>query len=203
MPTLTSTLFWNRPAERDRSRSVDPLGFVALRESMADGLVPLLTGATRNADEYLWALIGLRWARKDTGSSIDATIFNQGFAPFERALKQYWYYFHRRLSSGINVVKKLCREAQPDVRRPILADQRATGLLGSYIVSLRRMGLVQKDALCVAEDGADRLLVDIDFAPPPNWKSNWDAAHKAFRGIELGPLGGASAPVFSQVQARR
>ncbi len=152
---------------------------------MADNLVPLLTGATRYADEYLWTLIGLRWAREDTGSSVDATIFNQGFAPFERALKQYWYHFQRRLSSGINVVKKLCSEAQPNVRRPILVDQRATGLLGSYIVSLRGMGLVQKDSLRVVEDAADRLLVDIKFAPPKNWRSSWDALYRAFFGIEL------------------
>jgi hypothetical protein len=50
---------------------------------MADKLMPLLTGATRDADEYLWTLVGLRWAYEATGSSVDATIFNQGFAPFE------------------------------------------------------------------------------------------------------------------------
>jgi hypothetical protein len=152
---------------------------------MADKLVPLLTGATRDADEYLWTLIGLRWAHEATGSSIDATIFSQGFAPFERALKQYWYKFRGRVSGGITVVKKLCDEAQPDVRRPILVDQRATGLLGNYIVSLRRMGLVQKDSLRVVEDAADRLLVDIRFAPPGSWRSSWDALKRAFSGIDL------------------
>jgi hypothetical protein len=152
---------------------------------MADKLVPLLTGATRDADEYLWTLVGLRWAREATGSSVDATIFNKGFAPFERALKQYWYKFRRRVSGGINVVKKLCDDAQPDVQRPILVDQRATGLLGNYIVSLRGMRLVQKDSLCVDEDAADRLLVDIKFAPPRGWIASWDALKGAFSGIEL------------------
>ncbi len=80
------------------TRAVDPLGFDALREAMADELVPLLTGATRDADEYLWTLIGLRWAHESTGSSVDATIFNQGFAPFERALKQYWYKSGKRVA---------------------------------------------------------------------------------------------------------
>lgn len=152
---------------------------------MSDKLVPLLTGATRDADEYLWTLVGLRWARETTGSSVDATIFNQGFAPFERALKQYWYKFRRRVSGGVNVVKKLCDEERPDVRRPILVDQRATGLLGNYIVSLRGMGLVQKDSLCVVEDAADRLLEDIKFAPPRSWIASWAALKGAFSGAEL------------------
>ena len=92
---MTSSLFWNRPIARDRTRSVDPLGLYALREAMADKLVPLLTGATRDADEYLWTLIGLRWAQEATGSSIETVIFNDGFALFERALKQYWYKFQQ------------------------------------------------------------------------------------------------------------
>jgi len=128
---------------------------------------------------------GLRWAHEATGSSADATIFNHGFAPFERTLKQYWYKFRRRVSGGINVVKKLCDEAQPDVRRPILVDQLATGLLGNYIVSLRRMGLIQKESLRVVEDASDRLLVDIKFAPPRSWTSSWDALNQAFSVIEL------------------
>lgn len=79
-------------------------------------------------------------ARKSTGSSVDAKIFNQGFSPFERGLKQYWYKFRGTTSGGINIVRKLCEGLQPDLRRPILVDQRATGLLGNYIVSLRGMG---------------------------------------------------------------
>jgi hypothetical protein len=182
---LPSSLFWNQPPDRDPTRSVDPLGFDALREAMADKLVPLLTGATRDADEYLWTLIGLRWAREATGSSIDATLFSKGFAPFERALKQYWYKFRGRTSGGINVVKKVCEEAQPDVARPILVDQRATGLLGNYIVSLRGMRLVQKDSLRVIDAAADRLLLDIRFAPPRSWTSCWSVLNQAFDGIEL------------------
>lgn len=151
---------------------------------MADKLVPLLTGATRDADEYLWTLVGLRWAHEVTGSSVDATIYKQGFEPFERALKQYWYKFQRRASGGINEVKKLCNESQPDVRRPILVDQRATGLLGNYIVSLRGMNLVQKDSLRVVDDAADRLLVDIRFAPPRGWISSWSVLKRAFSSIE-------------------
>lgn len=152
---------------------------------MADKLVPLLTGATRDADEYLWTLIGLRWAREVAASSVDATLFSKGFARFERALKQYWYKFHGRRSGGFNVVKKVCEEAKPDVDRPILVDQRATGLLGNYIVSLRGMGLVQKDSLRALDDAADRLLLDIKFMPPRAWTSSWVSLKHAFDGIEL------------------
>ena len=180
-----STLFWNKPPERDAPRSVDPLGFDALREAMADTLVPLLTDATQDADEYLWTLVGLRWARESTGSSVDATIFNQGFARFERALKQYWYRFERRRSGGITVVEKLCKGSQPELGRPILVDQRATGLLGNYIVSLRGMGLFQTDSLLVIEDAADRLLMDVNFSPPRSWTSSWGNLKKAFSGIDF------------------
>lgn len=152
---------------------------------MADTLVPLLTGATRDADEYLWTLIGLRWARETTGSSVDATLFSKGFAPFERALKQYWYKFRGRRSGGFNVVRRICEEERPDVARPILVDQRATGLLGNYIVSLRGMRLVQKNSLRAVDDAADRLLLDIRFAPPRSWTSSWAALNQAFDGIDL------------------
>ena len=152
---------------------------------MADALVPLLTGATGDADEYLWTLVGLRWARELTGSSVDAKIFNQGFARFERALKQYWYKFEGRRSGGITVVEKLCKGSQPELGRPILVDQRATGLLGNYIVSLRGMGLVQTDSLLVVEDAADRLLVDVHFSPPRSWTSSWGNLKKAFSGIDF------------------
>ncbi len=145
---------------------------------MADALVPLLTGATRDADEYLWTLVGLRWARKSTGSSIDATIFNQGFSPFERALKQYWYRFERRISGGINVVKKLCNGLRPELGADSCRSA-GDGLVGNYIVSLRGMGLVQTDSLLVVEDATDRLLMDFNFSPPRSWTSS-SAAKRLF-----------------------
>jgi len=183
---LESILFWNTPPERESIRFTDPLGFDALREAMADSLVPLLTGATRDADEYLWTLIGLRWSHISTGSSVDATIFNKGFASFERALKQYWYKFERRDGiGGINVVKKLCEGHKPELRRPILVDQRATGLLGNYIVSLRGMGLVQRNSLLVVGEAADRLLMNVDFSPHRSWDSSWGDLKKAFSNVEI------------------
>lgn len=182
---MSSSLFWNQPPTRNPTRSVDPLGFDALREAMADKLVPLLTGATSEVDEYLWTLIGLRWARKTTGASVDAQLFDQGFAPFERALKQYWYKFSGRKSGGVKAIKELCDEARPNLQRSILLDQRATGLLGNYIVSLRGMRLVQKNSLRVLDDAADRVLQEVKFAPSRGWGSSWVGLSQAFDGIEL------------------
>ena len=181
---IQSGVFWNKPAKRDAVRAADPLGFDALREAMADTLVPLLTGATVDADEYLVTLVGLRWAHESSGSSVDATIFEEGFAPFERALKQYWYKFRGRKSDGITIVKKLCDGAQPEVGRPILVDQRATGLLGHYVVSLRGMGLVGKGSLRVVEEAAECVLGDMSFSPPRNWASSWSGLKKAFAGMD-------------------
>ncbi len=178
----SSLIFWNQPPSQNTTRSADPLGFDALREAMSDQLVPLLTGATRDADEYLWTLVGLRWAQESTGSSVDAVIFDRGFKLFERALKQYWYKFHERSGGGINEIKKLCSRSQPDVRVPILVDQRATGLLGNYIVSLRGIGLVQRNSLLLVEDATKRLLGDVRFSPPTNWTTDWNRLKKAFSG---------------------
>lgn len=182
---MTSIAFWNRPSTREINRSADPLGFDALREAMADGLVPLLTGGTRDADEYLWTLIGLRWARQETGAVVDKVLFNRGFAIFERALKQYWYRFEKRSSSGITVIKLICEQSAPDVQRRILLDQRATGLLGNYIVSLRGMGLVQKDSLRLVDEASELLLGDIAFAPRRGWDSSWASLSQAFKSVSL------------------
>lgn len=181
---MKSIVFWNKPPEQDRGRSIDPLGFDALREAMADILVPLLTNATRHVDDYIWTLIGLKWACENTGSSIDKTIFNDqkyGFAIFERALKQYWYKKRHKIRGlGIKRIKEICKGAKPDVFRPILVDQRATGLLGSYIVSLRGMGLVENNSLCINDDIANQLLGDATFRTKPGWLSSWDDLIETF-----------------------
>lgn len=176
-------IFWNKAAIHDSGRSVDPLGFVALRETMADTLVPLLTGATQSADDYIWVLIGLRWAIERTGTSIEDKVYNDpkyGFAIFERALKQYWYRKSGKKSSGINVIKDLCEGAKPDVTRSILADQRGVGLLGNYIVSLRGMGLIENNTVSLKLEEVDRLLGDILFNERRDWLSSWNTLIDAF-----------------------
>lgn len=182
---MASIVFWNEPANRDVARSADPLGLDALREAMADELVPLLTGGTRNADEYLWTLIGLRWARQETGSIVDQVLFNRGFALFERALKQYWYKFQNRSSTGVNAISNICKQDAPNVNQRILVDQRATGLLGTYIVSLRGMGLVRERSLQLIEEDSDLIIGDITFAPRRGWDSSWTTMRQAFESVSL------------------
>jgi hypothetical protein len=185
---MNAVLFWNRPLPKSGGRLVDPLGFDALREAMADVLLPWLTGGTRDSDEYLWTLIGLRWAQESTGSLVDAAIFNRGFAPFERALKQYWCKKGRSFSGGVVVIKKICQENEkPDIQRPILQDQRGAGLLGAYITSLRAMELVKPGSLRVNEAEADSLLGDIRFKPKNGWTSSWSALNEAFAKFDLKP----------------
>lgn len=185
---VSSHLFWSAAPERPSPRAVDPLGFDALREAMADHLVPLLSSATRSADDYLWTLIGLRWAHEHTKSSIDATLFTEGFARYERLLKQFWVYYHRRPAagiSGITVISDLCEGDHPNDRRPILANQRTAGLLGNYIVSLRGMGLVRPRSLRLHDAPVDSLLVDLPFHPPRSWTSSWSGLRAAFTGLSL------------------
>ena len=182
----TNILFWNAPPKRDDTRAVDPLGFDALREVMADGLAPLLTGATRHADEYLWTLIGLRVAPQLADSTVDDEFFAKGFAPFERALKQYWLKFESRRSGGVNTVEELIEGKCPTLSRPILADERATGLVGSYIVSLRGLGLIESNSLRVCSHETDKLLAAVEFNPKPTrWASSWKNLEQTFSQPDL------------------
>ncbi|WP_148654544.1 hypothetical protein [Paraburkholderia caribensis] len=185
---MPSFLFWNKRSADGDLRATDPLGFDALREAMSNGLVPLLTGATGDADEYLWTMIGLRWAKAVTQSAVDADLFEQGFARFERALKQFWYKTGasgQRRIAGIQVVKVLCAGTQPNVTRPILANQRATGLLGNYIVSLRELGLVKRGSLQPVEAEVDRLLIDVEFPNGHAWYKKWETLDETCNSVKL------------------
>ena len=181
----TSSLFWNRAEKHTGDRAADPLGLDALREAMSNTLVPLLTGGTRRAYEFVWTLIGLRWAREHTGSTIDKDIFYNGFAMFERGLKQYWYYSSKRTGAGSNIIKQICQKRKPDLNTPILSDQRATGLLGSYIMSLRGMELVKSNSLLLNDDQVDKVLGGVKFTSGRNWSSSWDGLTHAFSSVSL------------------
>src|SRR4051812_48503950 len=109
-----SFVFWNAPPRSQGDRLGDPLGLDALREAMADCLVPYLTGGTRHADDYLWILVGLRWAKENAASNIDSEIWEE-FRIFERALKQYWEKFtSRSVYAGKNVVSDICKGDAPN-----------------------------------------------------------------------------------------
>src|ERR1700682_6220167 len=122
---MFTSVFWNVPHKRLYERSGDPLGLDALREAMSDCLVPHITGATRHTDDFIWILVGLRWAGRRASTSVDADVWEE-FRKFERALKQSWHRFTgRRDYLGKREVEKLCRDIRPNVNKRILENERA------------------------------------------------------------------------------
>jgi hypothetical protein len=180
---VTTSLFWNTSHKRQFERNGDPLGLDALREAMSDSLVPHLTGATIHADDYLWVLVGLRWARNDEGAKVDVDVW-EAFRRFERGLKQYWQKFtQRRDYLGKREVVKLCEHDRPNVDQRILEDERATGLVGNYIASLRALNLVEKSALAPTTTG-ESLIRRIAFTRRAHTFTSWSGLDFAFAETE-------------------
>lgn len=185
-----TTAFWNVTHRRERERNADPLGFDALREAMADVLAPCLTGGTSHADDFLWVLVGLRWARDAQGAVVDVDV-SQQFFKFERGLKQYWQkYTKRRGYLGTRAVVELCRLGRPDVTVPILTDERASGLLGTYVASLRTIGLIEKSSLAPTSKGGD-LIRGVSFDATARTFTSWKGLLAGYQYAE------------GEVQARR
>jgi len=69
---MTIEGFWSKPPEHGRNRELDPLALSTLHEAAADVLLPFLSGRTWKVEDYLWVLIGLRWA--DELSATDGEI---------------------------------------------------------------------------------------------------------------------------------
>lgn len=181
---MFTSVFWNVPHKRLYERTGDPLGFDALREAMSDCLVPHITGATRHADDYIWILVGLRWARARASTTVDADVWEE-FRKFERALKQYWHRFtSRRDYQGKREVAKLCEDLRPNVNKRILENERATGMLGSYISSLRAIGLVDASALSLTDHG-DQLSRGLRFTARSQAFTSWLALNAAFKSTEI------------------
>ena len=156
-------LFWLQPPAGSGTREVDPIGMSALHEAAANVLLPCISGRTREADEYLWTLIGLREGGEDgySGGRTDADIW-QSFSRFEKALKMYWYASGRRSFTGINAVREQDRQGREDLDFQLLSNQRALGLLGAYVRSLREAGLVENGSLKVSSPGKG-LVSRMDF----------------------------------------
>ncbi|BAU49569.1 hypothetical protein SVA_3021 [Sulfurifustis variabilis] len=175
---MRSELFWNEPYRFVSTRPIDPLGFDALREAMANVLAPFLTGATRHAEHYVAVVVGLRWAKSRATRSIDRDIWPL-FAAFERGLKQYWHRHPgnrsaRRRYLGKRRIADICNGKRPDIQAPILQDQRGVGLLGNYVESVRAIGLVRPGELVIGEKAVTQLLGDPRFewdgASPGSWQ---------------------------------
>lgn len=170
--------YWSRLPEHGRQRELDPLGLSAMHEAAADVLLPFVSGRTRSAEDYVWVLLGLRWAGSISGT--DADIW-EGFERFEKGLKLSW--FHERLRragfTGVEAVRDHYKEGRTDLEFKLVSNQRAQGLLGAYLRSLRDADLVEARSLRLSTRG--RALIDgIDFS----WKgevSSYGWLANAFR----------------------
>ncbi len=148
--------FWSRPPEYGRSREVDPLALSTIHEAAADILLPFLSGRTRSAADYLWVLVGLRWAGARSASDIDIW---DAFETFEKALKLTWYHRGKRQGfTGVDAVRDHYDGGRAGLDFKLLANQRSQGLLGAYLRSLRDCQLVERRSLRLAESG--RALID-------------------------------------------
>jgi hypothetical protein len=141
-------------------REVDPIGASGLHEAAADVLLPLLSGRTREAEDYLWVLVGLNWAGQN--GRTDSDIWSS-FSRFEKALKLYWYTNgNRRQFDGIKAIKVAAESGDKDLDFVLLSNQRSQGILGAYARSLRRARLIENRSLQVT-DGARGLIFPLRF----------------------------------------
>ena len=179
-------MFWNKPCKMSTERPSDPLGLDTLREAMADVLVPSLSARTKYAEDYLWILLGLKWARAEAGSPLDADIWRH-FARFERALKQYWFKLkiHPDFQGKREVTKRCENRDRPDLETPILLNERNTGMLGAYIVSLRSIGLIEEQSLALTKSG-ERLVDGLEFSLNMRDSSSWAALARCFKAVRFG-----------------
>ena len=154
---MTFEAFWSRPPEFGRGREQDPLGLSSVHEAAADVLLPLLSGRTRDAEDYLWVLVGLRWACEEAVTDIEIWT---NFEAFEKALKLNWFHCGRRRGfSGVDAVKEHYNAGNTDLDFKLISNQRSLGLLGAYLRSLRDAGLVQRRSLKL-EDSSSHALID-------------------------------------------
>lgn len=178
------TLSWTEAPALEAGRDSDPLGFSSLHEAAANVVLPFLTGRTTRATDYVWVLVGLRWAGGQAGLDGAGTQRDiwRGFERFEKALKIYWEWNRVPYSNGsraigdrMDALRRWTGPGDP-LRFLMLKDQRSQGLLGAYGTSLRAAGLVEDLALT---DAGIRLVEEIDF----RWNgrfSNMGALSKVF-----------------------
>lgn len=148
--------FWSKAPEHGRSRELDPLALSTVHEAAADVLLPFLSGRTWKAEDYLWVLIGLRWAGEHAAT--DGQIWER-FEDFEKALKLTWYHGGRRQGfTGVDAIRGHYNAGRRDLKFKLVSNQRSQGLLGAYIRSLREGQLVERRSLRLRDPG--RALID-------------------------------------------
>jgi len=158
---MTFEAFWSKPPDFGRGREQDPLGLSTLHEAAADVLLPLLSGRTRSADEYLWVLVGLRWAGEQAATDKDIWA---NFETFEKALKLNWFHCGRRSGfAGVGAIKQHYKDGRTDFDFQLISNQRSLGLLGAYLRSLRDAGLVERRTLQLEKNAANALIDSVSF----------------------------------------
>jgi hypothetical protein len=186
--------FWSKAPEYGRSRELDPLGLSTVHEAAADVLLPFLSGRTWTAEDYLWVLVGLRWAGEH--ASTEGEIWEY-FEVFEKALKLNWYHRGRRQGfTGVDAVRDHYNAGRTDLLFKLVSNQRSQGLLGAYLRSLREGGLVERRSLRLADPGR-ALIGGIMFRwsgeiSGYGWLAHaFDRAQQGFGRIVLRELGAA------------
>ena len=145
---------WIAAPEND-GREVDPIGLSSLHDAAATVLLPWITNRTRSAEEYLWALLGLAAGAAQGHADRDIWAYFEGF---EKALKLFWYVeLGQEGFSGVEAIREAVLASRRDLEFTLLSNQRSNGLLGAYIRSLQRAGLVEVGSLRVSSAGQELL----------------------------------------------
>ncbi len=171
-------LFWTIPSADDVTPT-DPLGLDAMREELADKLVPCLTGRTWRHEDFYWSLTFVNWSsirvsEKDRISQ---------FLNYERWLKLCWFDQGQESFPGFRQAKKQAsgKGAPSKTFVPLLKNQRSQGLLGAHLGPLRSIDLVCRDALALTKVGK-KLVEGAD--PPIRAQelpdAQWDKWHERF-----------------------
>jgi hypothetical protein len=185
---LLDSVYWTEKAA-ETTVPLDPLGLDQMKEELADKLVPYLTGRTDSVEEAFWAMTFLRWAIIDSGNE-GATV--KRFLEWERCLKLVWAHFGSTPPyPGFRGVQRARSQSDepgaPYFRfRPLLVNQRVQGLLGSYLRPLRKLGLVEPDALVLSDMG--RLWTNSVSSEPELSDGDWPGWKSAFMSISRSNL---------------
>lgn len=176
--------FWLIPPQDISSREVDPLGFGSIHDAAASVLLPLVTGRTRVAEDYLWVIIGLHAASKVAQTDAEIWAF---FEKFEKALKVYWFESGQRKGkfSGIRSVQRAVETGVRHFDFKLLSNQRSLGILGVYLSSLRGAGLAVSGSLRLSERGrelASRVLANWDAGFTGKWRYQFAKASGSLKG---------------------
>ncbi len=148
--------FWLKPPDYGRSRELDPLALSTLHDAAADVLLPILSGRTRSAEDFIWVLVGLRWANEQAPTEIE--IWDH-FEIFEKALKLTWFHQGRVTGySGRDAIRDHYNAGRTDLSFKLISNQRYQGLLGAYLRALRAGALVHGRSLRLTEVG--KMLIN-------------------------------------------